>query len=395
MTPTPAPEPTNMPLLGAWQPLPAAGTTPHTQATESDLPNPLYDRLLYGKTPADWVIRIVLALVMTAALAVGTWSIYTLLTQQLHAPQPIAILGCGMFDVAALFFALLSQRYAITTDSGLAPRAAMLAMVSTSSWVNWQHGQLEGWGIVGSVILAAAPVIAELAFEMFHRYAHRETLRRLGRVAQTLPVLGKWAWIAHPSRSRKTIDAHIQAALTEHEAVAERREELAGVRARLTVGLPIAASEVSTTGLGFPLTVSLERTETSALETSTGETARPETAETTVSRSPETSETETTAQLVDRSPETKTSTETSETETSLPVSQPRSLPETIGRETTAKVSAIGDRETETSQLVDLMRSRGDAMKVSLNDAIAETGRPKATAAKRLKAARDQYLAETA
>lgn len=242
MTPTPAPEPTNMPLLGAWQPLPAAGTTPHTQATESDLPNPLYDRLIYGKTPADWAIRIVLALVMTAALAVGTWSIYTLLTQQLHAPQPIAILGCGMFDVAALFFALLSQRYAVTTDSGLAPRAAMLAMVSTSSWVNWQHGQLEGWGTVGSVILAAAPVIAELAFEMFHRYAHRETLRRLGRVAQTLPVLGKWAWIAHPFRSRKTIDAHIRAALTEHEAVAERREDLATERAALIVTVPVSGS---------------------------------------------------------------------------------------------------------------------------------------------------------
>jgi hypothetical protein len=35
------------------------------------------------------------------------------------------------------------------------------------------------------------------------------------------------------------------------------------------------------------------------------------------------------------------------------------------------------------------------MKVSLDDAIKETGRPKATAAKRLKAARDLYLAETA
>jgi hypothetical protein len=176
---------------------------------------------------------------MTAALAVGTWSIYTLLTDQLAAPKPIAILGCGMFDIAALFFALLSQKYAVTTDSGLAPRLAMLAMVSTSAWVNWQHGQLEGWGTVGSVILAAAPIIAELAFEMFHRFAHRETLRSLGRVAQTLPTLGKWAWIAHPLRSRKTIDAHIRAALTEHEAVAERRVEVAGERARAFVSVPL------------------------------------------------------------------------------------------------------------------------------------------------------------
>jgi hypothetical protein len=386
-----AQQPPTSPVLGAWQPLPNAGAAPHTT------PNPLFDKLLYGKTPSDWAIRIVLGLVMTAALAVGTWSIYTLLTAQLHAPKPIAILGCGMFDVAALFFALLSQKYAITTDSGLAPRLAMLTMVSTSSWVNWQHGQLEGWGTVGSVILAAAPAIAELAFEMFHRYAHRETLRVLGRVAQTLPVLGKWAWLAHPFRSRKTIDAHIRAALTEHEAVADRREELASVRARLTVGLPIAAAEVSPS-LGTSMQVSLERLETTGRETGLLETSTRETADTTVSRdleTTETRETETATETRDRSPETETTTRARETETSLPVSRDRSTPETTGLETTARVTPIGDRETETNALVSLMRSRGGHMQVSLNDAIETTGRPKATAAKRLKTARDLYLAETA
>jgi hypothetical protein len=201
----------------------------------SGLPN---SHLIPGKTAGDWIIRAVLAIVMTAALAVGTWSIYTLLTQQLQAPTPIAVLGCGMFDVAALFFALLSQKYAVTTDSGLAPRAAMLAMICTSSWINWRHGQMEGWGTVGSVILAAAPVIAELSFEMFHRYAHREALRQLGRVAQALPVLGKWSWLAHPLRSRRALDAHIRATLTEHEAIADRRRELAAARARQIVTVP-------------------------------------------------------------------------------------------------------------------------------------------------------------
>ncbi|MBE4761725.1 DUF2637 domain-containing protein [Streptomyces caniscabiei] len=399
MTATPAgQQPPTSPVLGAWQPLHHAGATPHTANTA---PNPMFDRLIYGRTPSDWAIRAVLALVMTAALAVGTWSIYTLLTEQLHAPKPIAVLGCGMFDIAALFFALLSQKYAVTTDSGLAPRLAMLAMVSTSAWVNWQHGQLEGWGIVGSVILAAAPVIAELAFEMFHRYAHRETLRNLGRVAQTLPTLGKWAWLRHPIRSHRTLDGHIKAALTEHEAIAERREELAGVRAKLTVGLPIAATEVSPAFQSL-MQVSLERDETAIRETGlpeTGsETTHRETAETSVSRDVETRETTETARRIetrDRSPETETSKQNGETETGLQVSRPRSPSETTVRETTAPVTPIGDRETETKSLVSLMRSRGGAMQVSLNDAIETTGRPKATAAKRLKAARDLYLAETA
>lgn len=237
MTTAPAaPQQTAGPVLGAWQPLPNAGA--HHQTAPHHTPTV---KLYRGLTAPEWAIRIVLGLVMTAALAVGTWSIYTLLTHKLGAPNFIGYFGCGMFDVAALFFALLSQQYAVTTDSGLAPRLAMLAMVSTSSWVNWNHGQMEGWGTVGSVILAAAPVIAELAFEMFHRFAHRETLRRLGRVAQTLPVLGKWAWLAHPRRSRKTIDAHIRAALTEHEAVADRREEVAAVRAQAIVSVPLSS----------------------------------------------------------------------------------------------------------------------------------------------------------
>jgi len=213
----------------------------------------MYDRLIHGKTPADWAIRIVLVAVMTAALAVGTWSIYTLLTTVFGVPQFVAILGCGMFDGAALFFALLSQRYATTTDSGFAPRLAMLVMVGISSWVNWQHAHLEKWGTVGGVILASAPGIAELAFLMFHKFAHRETLRNLGRVPQALPTLGKWAWLAHPARSRKTVDAHIKAALTEHEAVAQRREELAADRAKTIVTDPR-----STTG------VTLDRTDRTA-----------------------------------------------------------------------------------------------------------------------------------
>ncbi|MFF8610769.1 DUF2637 domain-containing protein [Streptomyces sp. NPDC015346] len=228
MTTTPAgPQPPQLPALGEWQPLPTAGAAPHTA------PNSLFDPLVQpaGRDYKKWAIRIVLGLVMAAALGVGTWSIFTLLTDTFHTPKPIALLGCGLFDVAAIFFALLGQSYATTTDSGLAPRLAMFAMVCTSSWVNWKHAELEKWGTVGGVIFASAPVIAELAFEMWHKFEHRATLRALGRVAQTLPVLGKWAWIAHPFRSRKTLDAHIRAALTEHEAVAELREELATERA--------------------------------------------------------------------------------------------------------------------------------------------------------------------
>ncbi|WP_030756605.1 hypothetical protein [Streptomyces sp. NRRL F-5135] len=138
-------------------------------------------------------------------------------------------------------------------------------------------------------------------------------------------------------------------------------------------------------------TVSPQRAETPRTGTETSPARRAETIETTetvVSRDQGDRGTNTETETGDRSPGTTNPAETSETETRSKVSR-TSLP----RETTS-VSAIGDRETETRALVSLMRSRNGHMKVSLDDAIETTGRPKSTAAKRLKTARDLYLAET-
>lgn len=161
----------------------------------------------------DKLTRAALFLVMGAALTLGTWSIYTLLTERFHAPVPVALFGAIMFDAAALFFARLAQTYATSPDSGLFPRLAMLAMICTSSWVNWQHALLEHWGRVGCIILAGAPIVSELAFELYHRFVHREALRAQGRVPAALPVLGKWAWILHPKKAYKVVDTTVEARL--------------------------------------------------------------------------------------------------------------------------------------------------------------------------------------
>ncbi|MFC8447654.1 DUF2637 domain-containing protein [Kitasatospora sp. NPDC057223] len=173
-------------------------------------------------TGTDKLIRGALILVMGAALTVGTWSIYTLLTGKFGAPEEVAVFGAGMFDIAALFFALLSQRYAASPDSGLAPRLAMFAMVSTSAWVNWTHAQMEHWGLVGGVILSAAPIIAELSFEMWHRYEHREALRQQGRVSTALPVIPGLAWMLFLTKSWSVMRKSVGARLTVIENEAQR-----------------------------------------------------------------------------------------------------------------------------------------------------------------------------
>lgn len=116
-----------------------------------------------------------------------------------------------------------------------------------------------------------------------------------------------------------------------------------------------------------------------------------ETGETTVSRSRETaaetnpvSHPETTSPQI---PQRETTNETNRETRSPHAQRPRRETKT---ETRDGVTAIGDRETETQRLLDLMKKRGGPLTVSLDDAITETSRPKSTAAKRLAAARDLY-----
>lgn len=183
-------------------------------------------------------------------------------------------------------------------------------------------------------------------------------------VAAIAPII---VWRVHRITDTKTETETETAAPVTHAAQSTETTETSSPRSRpVETGLP---SLPETTV--FPQsreTAPQVETETTPTETRsrTAETTRTETSET-KSRSRETG--------------------TRETETSRPA-KPRETK-------TAQVSAIGDRETETQRLLTLMRSRGGEMTVSLDDAITETGRPKSTAAKRLSAARDLYLAETA
>ncbi|MFJ4966111.1 hypothetical protein ACIP6P_27305, partial [Streptomyces sp. NPDC088729] len=117
-----------------------------------------------------------------------------------------------------------------------------------------------------------------------------------------------------------------------------------------------------------------------------------ETGETSETKSRETSDT--------RSRETGETSETKSRETSDTRSRETGeTGDTKSRETTdPKVSSLEPRHAETQKLLDVMWSRGGADTVRLGtdkvpgEAEKITGRPKATAAKRLKAARDLFTA---
>ncbi|MFF7234487.1 hypothetical protein [Streptomyces sioyaensis] len=139
-----------------------------------------------------------------AGLGLSGWSLATLL-RSAGAPVWIACLGVGVFDVVAMAAGLMvyMRRSAPHTAGG-----ARLVMVLASCVVNAAHGaQLGGW--TTAVVLGAAPLSFEIAFELRHRtltaliwilFCHEagQALRRdaWARIAPTVPC-------RTPGRSRR------------------------------------------------------------------------------------------------------------------------------------------------------------------------------------------------
>ncbi|XCM84221.1 DUF2637 domain-containing protein [Kitasatospora sp. HUAS MG31] len=181
---------------------------------------------------------------------------------------------------------------------------------------------------------------------------------------------------------RETLAEHeteVRSAETSETTASETRASLAMAE---TAGTGTSRTETGTKALPYE-TETGHRRETNRSETGGRDLASSETEtsdsvyKTETARRDHTETAETTTRETGRETDTET----------RKVSRSQSRPKETG-----KVSPIGDRnpETEIDHLLGLMRDRGSETAVSLDDAITETGRPKSTAAKRLRAARDRY-----
>ncbi|MFE9497282.1 DUF2637 domain-containing protein [Streptomyces collinus] len=144
-------------------------------------------------------------LVLIVALAISWFSMATMAMDFFHLPAWIAYAVSVAFDGAAIYVAVLSSEYAKTEDSGLIPRLVTMLMVGASAWLNWQHASLMGLGIAGQVFFAAPPIIAGILFELMLKFENRKELRKRGRVAQSMPVFGKAAWLRYPVDTFKSM----------------------------------------------------------------------------------------------------------------------------------------------------------------------------------------------
>ena len=139
---------------------------------------------------------------LLASLAISTYSLYWV-ARAWGMPPVLASLVSTIFDFASLTFADLSLRIARTHgDSALMPRIAVIFLAAGSAWLNSYHPLLAGHTAVGARLLyAAPPVITVWLFEAHMRYERRSALKRAGRVAEALPVFGRWAWLLFPLRT--------------------------------------------------------------------------------------------------------------------------------------------------------------------------------------------------
>lgn len=152
-------------------------------------------------------------LVLIVALAISWFSMATMAMDFFHLPSWIAYAVSVAFDGAAIYVAVLSSEYAKTEDSGLMPRLVTMGMVGASAWLNWQHASLMGLGIAGQVFFAAPPVIAGILFELMLKFENRKELRKRGRVAKSMPVFGKAAWLRYPLDTFKGMSSVIKVRL--------------------------------------------------------------------------------------------------------------------------------------------------------------------------------------
>ena len=144
--------------------------------------------------------------VLGTALSLSWWSLDAL-ARRYGTPPVLAGMVSATFDGAALVAAELAIRRAQAADSAGAVKLLMLAAVTLSAWLNYEHGALLHYPFPVRVLFAAPPVIAGALFELQLRSVHRSRLRELGQVAEPLPRLGLLVWALHPLAALRRVHA--------------------------------------------------------------------------------------------------------------------------------------------------------------------------------------------
>lgn len=340
-----------------------------------------------------------------------------------------SVLYAAAYELTTVYWAWLYHQARTDGDSGWEYRLGTWVFAAGAAVQQWWHYSDHWAATPRAVTYSVMSAVGVLLWEGRARLIHRRKMRAENKLAPARPRIGPARWIRYPVRSWTawsliTLEGHrtLDAAWTAADRAVQFKKADRQKKARRPAQYETPVCETETSPVRphgrREIETGLSETRGRALTARGTKTARSRdqreiesgaSGETSLNAHVETDETETAEGNRDLAPrETETSDSVYETETTSPApavssetdrrpvsdeTQPPEIsPPRTPRAETRKVSPIGDRdpETEIEHLLGLMRDRGSETAVSLDNAITETGRPRSTAAKRLKAARDLY-----
>jgi hypothetical protein len=148
-------------------------------------------------------IRLAWGLVLGMLLIAAAWSLSGQLMRW-GMPKGLAVALSVMFDAAGLICATYARRAVERgTPAGLA-RISLVAFVSVSGVLNWNHGNDLG-GMPAAAGFASLSAGVELLFELHRRDIRDEQRAARGLIAERLPHIPALGWIMYPGRSWETL----------------------------------------------------------------------------------------------------------------------------------------------------------------------------------------------
>jgi Protein of unknown function (DUF2637) len=178
----------------------------------SNVTLPDYQEMLKGNTKRRFHFSLAKMLggigwiiVVVCALALSAWSLFYV-GRHYGLPIPLAAIVSTAFDGAAIVCADLALKYARTHgDGGFGPRMGVFGIGGLSAYLNMQHAIIANDPFAARILYAVPPITAVVLFEFHSRYERRGALKSAGRIAKSLPVFGRWAWILFPIRTVRTM----------------------------------------------------------------------------------------------------------------------------------------------------------------------------------------------
>lgn len=176
-----------------------------------------------------WYHWILFGLVAVAALCMSWYSMTDLAHNGFNVPWILAAITSLVFDIGAIFLALMAIEYAKTADSGFWTELSAFLFILTSVYINVYHADWSNYGLVGMVMFGAAPIVTGIVLKVILSFLTRQARRDAGRVLDKLPSVGILTWMRYRQQTWRLMSVVMQKRLIDAASkldIAEDRHKI-------------------------------------------------------------------------------------------------------------------------------------------------------------------------